>query len=103
MTTFACVFCGRENEAPRGAFRALCEGCGRYLHSCLQCRLYNASSCRCSSSTTEEPGDREHCNFCEEFEPRGGPGGAGRPAGSDNEASRRFKDLFGAGGGIGEG
>lgn len=104
MSPIACAFCGRENEFSAGAFKAVCEGCGRFLHSCLQCRLYSASSGRCTSTTTEEPGDREHCNYCEEFEPAGGPKGGGKPAAGDSEASRRFMKLFGAGGGgTGEG
>lgn len=102
MSPIRCAFCGRESEAPGGAFKAVCEGCGRFLHSCLQCRLFSATSGRCSSSTAEEPGDREHCNFCEEFQPAGCPGGAARQAGRESEASLRFTDLFRAGGGSSE-
>lgn len=90
-----CSLCGTPSEAPAGAFGAVCEGCGVYLHACNQCRLYAVSSRMCASSTAEQPADPAHRNFCEEFEPLNARRtGEGRePAGGD--AASRFRDLFG--------
>jgi hypothetical protein len=96
-----CAVCGRDNEVARGAFGRVCDGCGAFLHSCFQCRLYCGSSRGCASSTTEEQGDPSHKNFCEEFEPLGskrdGPARQANPGGS----ASRFDDLFGGGKGQG--
>lgn len=87
-----CVHCGTESELITVGFKAACTECGRYLHSCVQCSLFDGSSRRCRSLTTEAVGDRESCNFCEEFRPGGsGPGSRGVRDASDFEA------LFGGG------
>lgn|GEM_PF-427159 len=98
--TIVCALCGRENETARGAFNGVCEGCGGFLHSCLQCRLFCEASKGCSSSTTEEQGDPSHVNFCEEFEPLGRKrgGDAASPKKASGETARKFLDLFGGGG-----
>jgi hypothetical protein len=89
-----CSRCGREDARTAGSFGAVCEGCGCYLHTCDQCRLYDVSSRLCASSTAEQPGDPGHKNFCEEFEPydrlRGDSGKTG-----SSDAGQRFTDLFG--------
>jgi hypothetical protein len=89
-----CSHCGAEGAFPKGSFGAVCEGCGRYLHSCSQCRLYVVSTRRCISSTSEQPADPVHRNFCEEFEPLNARRDGGEAAGSD-EARSKFLDLFG--------
>ena len=48
-------------------FNAICEECKEYLHSCLNCALYNSDSDRCRSLTTEAVSNRGNRNFCEEF------------------------------------
>lgn len=64
-----CVHCGRERDAksPPG-FRETCPECDSYLHSCLNCRLYNRRGGVCSSVTAECAGLREHYNYCEEYQ-----------------------------------
>lgn len=86
-----CAACGTENEEGRVSFNAICKGCGGYLHSCIQCRLYCESSRGCTSSTTEETGDPSHVNFCEEFEPLGRRR-VGQ--GSSSSSADSFLDLF---------
>jgi len=64
-----CVHCGREWEGQtQPGFREACPGCNAYLHSCLNCRLYNRRTDRCSSVTAECTGDRDHYNYCEEYQ-----------------------------------
>ena len=88
-----CVHCGSEHEATTVGFKAVCETCGRYLHSCVQCRLYSETR-HCLSSTTEAVRDVERANFCEEFQPRDVRNSEdGRI--SDDRARRSFDDLFG--------
>jgi hypothetical protein len=79
---------------PKGSFSAVCGGCGRYLHSCDQCRLFVVSSHRCASSTTELPADSSHKNFCEEFEALN-RSRSGDETQAPDEARSRFMDLFG--------
>lgn len=64
-----CVRCGREwtDLSPPG-FQEVCPQCDVYLHSCINCRLYNRRADRCSSVTAECTGDREHYNYCEEYQ-----------------------------------
>ena len=106
-----CLKCSAEwqMKGPIG-FREECPECAAFVHTCLNCRLYDASGQRCSSPTTEPVRGPGEVNFCEEFEyhlgaPKGpspgvrpsGPSPGGRPAESPNaaeEARRRFEDLF---------
>jgi hypothetical protein len=97
MSTIVCASCGRENEARKTSFAAVCGGCGAFLHSCWQCRLYCESSRSCASSTTDESGDPSHGNFCEEFDPLRRIRRKDSP--DKGDASKRFLDLFGGGGG----
>lgn len=92
-----CVHCGRESVTDRPGFGEECGGCGRYLHSCVQCRLFVPGTRRCRSSTTEQQQDYEHRNFCEEFEPSTGQVREGGDRSGD--ARRRFGELFGGGAG----
>lgn len=89
-----CRKCGTGHEG-RVGFKTVCEGCGAWLHCCLQCRLYNPRAHRCRSSTTDPVRDRDYMNYCEEFQASGGP--VREEAGSD-EARDRFMELFGSGG-----
>lgn len=88
-----CSHCGVESNMPKGSFGAVCEGCGRYLHSCDQCRLFVVASRRCASSTTELPSDSSHKNFCEEFEALNRLTEGAEP--SSDDAGSKFMSLFG--------
>lgn len=65
-----CVFCGKEIEIIVKIGRLEeCPHCGKYLHACLQCGLYDRgyhNSCRESQAWLV--GDKEAANFCEFFE-----------------------------------
>jgi hypothetical protein len=87
-----CVMCRQDNTLLTVGFKATCRGCGRYLHSCVQCALWDRAAERCRSLTTEPVRDRESCNFCEEYRP-------GKDDGHDSGGSPRvssdFEALFG--------
>jgi hypothetical protein len=76
-------------------FKASCEKCGVYLHSCIQCALWDRSSGHCRSLTTEQSGNREDLNFCEEYVPNTVQHGASGRSGSSGQAREKFLDLFG--------
>lgn len=84
-----CRKCGRRHEGTVG-FKAICEGCGAWLHCCLQCRLYDSGARRCRSSTTDPVRDRYTMNFCDEFS--AGDGVA--EDGGSGDARSRFLNLF---------
>ena len=118
----SCQKCGQQwtrRESP--GFKETCPKCTSYLHSCVNCKLYNPTADRCSSITAECPGDRTLLNYCEEYQFRDAPNNAGRrasngqasnggmmsapgdPAGKGNSAERppsaarnKFDKLFGA-------
>ena len=68
-----CYKCGFEHEDAingRIDFRAVCEKCGHYLHSCYNCQFYKIGQPNdCMIPGTEPVRDRDHFNFCEEFKP----------------------------------
>jgi len=105
------------------SFREECPECAAYLHTCGNCRLFDAKANQCRSPTTEPVGDRYENNFCEEYEflhgeaglsaakpPARGPSAKGAANGSTangivsrgsngktisaDEARRRFENLF---------
>jgi len=65
-----CSFCGTLWEGFRGQPRSRerCEGCGRFLHCCVNChyldRLLESS---CKLPRTSYVGNREILNYCEDF------------------------------------
>ncbi len=65
-----CVYCGTEIEVDGRIGRLEdCLKCGRYLHACIQCKLYDRgyhNDCRESQSVMV--GDKEKANFCEFFD-----------------------------------
>ncbi len=64
-----CVHCGREWPGrTQPGFRETCPDCDAYLHSCQNCRLYNRRADQCSSVTAECPGQRDHYNYCQEYQ-----------------------------------
>ena len=88
-----CWKCGTDlPDPPRGKlpFRAVCDKCVAWLHSCKNCRNYKPGLPNdCAVPGTEYIADREASNFCEEFQLKGaGPAKAADP----NEAARK---LFG--------
>ncbi len=81
-----CHKCGAEwTRREQPGFKQTCEECTSFLHSCLNCKLYNPSADRCSSITAECAGDRESMTYCEEFQFRDMPNNANRRA---NDSSR---------------
>ena len=108
-----CIKCGTDWEIKGPvSFREECPECAAFVHTCANCRHYDAVNRGCCSPTTEPVRDPSEMNFCEEFEY--GPGGGeasgkaaapGRPAAAPSakaaekpltpdEARRRFEDLF---------
>ncbi len=88
-----CNLCGHVTDLQTIGFKAVCQGCGEYLHTCVQCRLYDAGGDRCRSMTTEPVRDRGGNNYCEEFRPGGVEevsGGARKHGGAAD-----FEKLFG--------
>ena len=89
---FRCHRCGRELGPGRVEFRAVCAGCGDYLHCCLNCRHYDPVAyheCR-ASATAEYSGDKEKANYCEEFSfapPQSSPG----PGKTRSDAEKLFR------------
>jgi hypothetical protein len=46
----------------------VCEGCGAYLHSCLNCHHFDRRGTNsCSLPDTPFVGSRDSLNYCEEF------------------------------------
>ena len=90
----ACHKCGRPLGEGRVEFRAVCAGCGEYLHCCLNCGHFDPAvfhECR-ASATTEYCVDKDKGNFCEEFR----PGNSGRTGGmpkSRAEIEKLFPGL----------
>ncbi len=47
--------------------REVCEGCGAYLHCCLNCQRFDHQNRNCSLPHTSFVGSRDTLNYCEEF------------------------------------
>ncbi len=62
-----CVLCGTEREGKTLPFGAVCEKCDCWLHSCVQCALWDSQAQICRSMTTDSVADRNSKNFCEEW------------------------------------
>jgi hypothetical protein len=88
-----CVRCGHKNDLRTVGFKAQCEACLEYLHSCVQCALFNSVSERCRSNTTEPVSSRDGFNYCEEYVPNDDPDRS-----SESRTARSgedFENLFG--------
>ena len=48
--------------------REVCEGCGAYLHCCLNCHHFDAQNSNCKLPHTSFVGLRDSLNYCEEFQ-----------------------------------
>ncbi len=66
-----CWHCEAENKYDQKIpFKATCEKCSYYLHSCLNCRYYKIGLPNdCLIPGTEPIADRAANNYCEEFAP----------------------------------
>ena len=68
-----CHGCGAERELAAGervGFREACEGCGRDLHVCKNCRFHDPSAYNeCREPNAERVSDREQANRCEYYVP----------------------------------
>ena len=90
-----CYHCGEEWKGePKPAFRALCPKCDAYLRVCLNCAFHDPSaSSGCQLSTTEPVREKDHPNFCDEFQfvERA----AGEPAPKDSPKAASAREKFG--------
>jgi hypothetical protein len=65
-----CFRCGTPWKGFRGEPRAreVCEVCGAYLHSCVNCHHFDhAITNSCKLPHTSFVGGRDSLNYCEEF------------------------------------
>lgn len=91
-----CPKCGKNHEdypANRIPFRAVCDRCLAYLHSCKNCKFYQPGLPNdCRVPETDPIADREASNLCEEFSLLLSP----PKTSSDNDAAKKkFNSLFG--------
>lgn len=85
-----CHKCGEERtRREQPGFKETCPACTGYLHSCVNCRLYNPTADRCSSITAECTGSREGLNYCEEFQFRDAPNNGNRRNGKERASTGR--------------
>jgi hypothetical protein len=74
----------------RVPFRAVCDGCGSWLHTCRGCRYYQPGLANsCMIPDTDPIADREMVNHCDEFAVRVSGAVKGK---SGSDAAR---ELFG--------
>jgi len=80
-----CFFCMKEIQfGERVDFRAECPSCGRDVHICVNCALYDEGAYnKCREPQADWVSDREKANRCEYF----------RPASGRSSASRRTEDA----------
>ena len=90
-----CGKCGHDNDMNRIGFKATCPKCSTYLHSCVHCSLLDRTIMSCRSHTTEEVGDREANNYCEEFLPSQDVKAPSEDDPQKIDARNRFHGLFG--------
>lgn len=93
MKSAECFFCGEliEYDGRIGRLED-CPRCGKYLHTCFQCRFYDRSYHNdCRENQAPLVGDKETANFCEFFE----MGRDGKQENSRKEdAKKKLEDLF---------
>ncbi len=89
-----CHGCGREVALEGRVQRQdTCPGCGRPLHACRNCSLFDPrASNQCREPQAEWVSDRAAANFCEWFRPGTGAVGAGPD--QAGQARRKLDDLF---------
>ncbi|MCK5131022.1 MAG: hypothetical protein KAR40_02595 [Candidatus Sabulitectum sp.] len=84
-----CILCGRQWQGKTVPFGAVCDKCDCWLHSCIQCALWDPQAQMCRSMTTDSVADRHGKNFCEEWKP------GNRKAETDKDSGGKFASLFG--------
>ena len=118
MSAFLCRHCGTRSPLDEPIPReATCEGCGRDLRACVQCRHYDPSFNNSCHETMADPVvEKERRNFCEYFsfsrapftQPAAGAdrasaarskleglfGGGKRAVSREEQARRKLEDLF---------
>ena len=65
-----CFRCGTAwtGYRPQPHSRSVCEGCGSYLHACVNCHQFDhVISSACKLPNTAFVGARDSLNYCEEF------------------------------------
>ena len=68
-----------------------CEGCGEYLHCCLNCKFYDTTKpCDCYIPNIDPVKDKEKFNFCDEFAFRD----ADESVGQEDSGRGDFDALF---------
>jgi len=74
---------------------ALCENCGSFLHTCLNCTLYDKLATKGCRNENGEPGpDPESKNFCEYFIFREVFKSEEKQSLNRRAAEQKWKDLF---------
>ena len=86
-----CILCGAEWPGKSLSFSAVCEKCDCWLHSCIQCALWDSQARMCKSMTTDTIADRQGKNFCEEWK----PGSHEKETDARNDSKETFTSLFG--------
>jgi hypothetical protein len=96
-----CSYCGSAIFGDRKpGFNEACEGCGKDLHACLNCRFYRQGARWDCAETIQEPvSDKEHRNRCDWYETNpallvAGPGRIVARNASE-KAKRDLDKLFG--------
>lgn len=86
-----CILCGESWLEQTVPFSAVCENCHCWLHSCVQCALWEPRSRMCNSMTTDSVADRQGKNYCEEWK----PGDSKEPEETGKDTGNKFASLFG--------
>ena len=95
-----CPKCSHAWEGPeRIGVREECPECAAFIHTCVNCGRFEPSVGQCSLPDTEAVRDPTGVNFCEEFEfdataQRRAAAPAVPPPSAQDEARRKFEDLF---------
>jgi hypothetical protein len=87
-----CYFCGKTIEVEGRVGRSdACPYCRGDLHSCVQCRFYDAGAYnQCSEPQAERVLEKEKSNYCDYFE----FSGRKREDGRKVETLSKLKGLF---------
>jgi len=68
---FRCSVCNRVHPGDAIAFDATCEGCGAALHTCRNCRYFDASAPNeCTEAVEVRVPRKTEANECDRFEPK---------------------------------
>ena len=90
----ACYKCGQPTPITgKPGFQDICEGCGSYLHCCMNCRFFDELANKCNEPVADWVSDRLSFNRCEYFQVQK-PRTASEPVSGKerfNEEGRRFK------------